>query len=40
MGSDENSINSDDKDDFGCVPANNIDNETVHIKFEDEPKYL
>ncbi len=29
----------DDKDDFACVPVNNIDNETVHIKvLEEDPK--
>ena len=28
-----------DRDDFGCVPVNNIDNETVHIKIlDDDPK--
>lgn len=26
----------DDKDDFGIVPANNMDNETVHIKILDD----
>ncbi len=26
----------DDRDDFGCVPANNMDNETVHIKILDD----
>lgn len=30
----------DDKDDFACVPVNNIDNETVHIKIlDDDPRY-
>jgi hypothetical protein len=33
--------NSEDKDDFGCVPANNMDNDTVHIRIQDEePKYM
>ena len=31
----------DDKDDFACVPVNNIDNETVHIKvLEDDPRSI
>ena len=30
----------DDKDDFACVPVNNIDNETVHIKIlDDDPRH-
>ena len=37
---DHDGNDSDDKEEFGCVPANNLDNETVHIKFEEEPKYL
>ena len=32
--------NSDEREEFGCVPINNLDNETVHIKFEEEPKYM
>lgn len=33
-------MNSEDKDDFGCVPANNMDHDTVHIKvIEDEPRF-
>lgn len=36
---DDSNQNSEDKD-FGLVPVNNLDNKTVHIRFEDEPKYL
>ncbi|CDW72031.1 wd-40 repeat-containing protein [Stylonychia lemnae] len=36
---DSNDYDSDDKDDFGIVPAINMDNDTVHIKIEDEPKF-
>jgi hypothetical protein len=27
---------ADDRDDFACVPVNNIDNDTVHIKILDD----
>lgn len=37
---DDDGENSDYNNDFGCVPVNNIDNETVHIKVIDEdPKF-
>jgi hypothetical protein len=33
---DDEDDEDEDKDDFVCVPVNNIDNETVHIKVLDE----
>lgn len=32
--------NSEERDDFGCVPVNNMDHDTVHIKVvDDEPRF-
>lgn len=34
-------MEDDDRDDFACVPANNIDNDTVHIKIlDDDPRHI
>lgn len=37
---DDDDNSQDNLDDFGCVPVNNIDHETMHIKvIEDEPRF-
>jgi hypothetical protein len=37
---DDDGNSEDNQDDFGCVPVNNIDHETVHIKvIDEEPKF-
>ncbi len=38
---DQSGFGDDDRDDFACVPANNMDNDTVHIKIlDDDPRHI